>query len=236
MAGGDVEAPGRGGGGGGGAGARVVAAHLAAASLGLVAVVCSGTWCWGVLPEGADDAMYYLFTAAVMQFGYNVGWFFQKVKALFAGGSRRSFAPAEYAVELHLRVCIMYVAFGGGVVGACLASGFGGVFSIRNLGRYNWSAAALDAAVVCIFFAWAVNQIAFVHPPLDVAATAVQGKISAHPEGARPSIDQLCWVERVQLSSKAIGFWKEHAPDELQTGGGQPRSAGKSPSRQATFD
>ena len=159
MAGGDVEAPGRGG-GGGGAGARVVAAHLAAAVLGLVAVVCSGTWCWGVLPEGANDAMYYLFYAAVMQFVYNVGWFFQEVKALFAGGSRRSFAPAEYEVELRLRVCIMYAAFGGGVVGACLASGFGGVFSIRNLGRYNWSAAALDAAVVCIFFAWAVNQIA----------------------------------------------------------------------------
>merc|ERR1719321_1229807 len=154
MAGGDVEAPGRGG-GGGGAGGRVCAAHLAAAVLGLVAVVCSGTWL-GVLP--------------------------------------------------------------GGAVGAGLASATGGA-----LGRYNGASAALDAAVVFIFLAWAVNQFFFVFPPLDVAAAAVQGKSSAHPEGARPSIDQLCWVERIQLSSKAIGFWNEHAPDELQTGGGQPR-------------
>merc|ERR1719321_214004 len=175
MAGGDVEAPGRGG-GGGGAGGRVCAAHLAAAVLGLVAVVCSGTWL-GVLPGGAGHAMNYLFTAASMQLSYNVSGCFREVKLLFAGGSKRSFTPAG-----------------------------------------------------------AVNQFFFVFPPLDVAAAAVQGKSSAHPEGARPSIDQLCWVERIQLSSKAIGFWNEHAPDELQTGGGQPRSAGKSPSRQATFD
>ena len=230
MAGGDVEAPGRGG-GGGGAGARVGAAHLAAAVLGLVAVVCSGTWL-GVLPGGAGHAMNYLFVAASMQFSFNVSGCFREVKLLFVGGSSRSFTPAGVAIILRLRVCIMYLAFGGGAVGAGLAHlGAGGA-----LGRYNGAAAALDAAVVFIFLAWAVNQFAFVFPPLDVAAAAVQGKISAHPEGARPSIDQLCWVERIQLSSKAIGFWKEHAPDELQTGGGQPRSAGKSPSRQATFD
>jgi len=229
MAGGDVEAPGRGG-GGGGAGGRVCAAHLAAAVLGLVAVVCSGTWL-GVLPGGAGHAMNYLFTAASMQLSYNVSGCFREVKLLFAGGSKRSFTPAGVAIILRLRVCIMYLAFGAGAVGAGLASATGGA-----LGRYNGASAALDAAVVFIFLAWAVNQFFFVFPPLDVAAAAVQGKSSAHPEGARPSIDQLCWVERIQLSSKAIGFWNEHAPDELQTGGGQPRSAGKSPSRQATFD
>jgi len=241
MAGGDVEAPGRGGGGAGaGAGVRVGLWHLGAAVLGLVAVICSGTWL-GVLPGSAGHAMNYLFTASTMLFSYNVAGCFREANLLLKGGSSMTLAPLSVAVILRMRVLVMYLAFGGGAVGAGLATGLGG--SSSAFSRIGASPAALDAAVVFIFVAWLVNQLAFVFPLLDITAAGVAGKISARPEGARPSIDQVC-------SDECIAFWNEYAPGCAQfmggggagaaakpAGAGQPQSARKSPSpRSATFD
>ena len=238
MAGGDVEAPGRAG--GGGAGARAVLCHLAAAVLGLVAVVCAGTWL-GVLPGAAGHAMNYLFTAATMLLSYNVSGCFREANLLFKGGSSTALAPVTVAIILRVRVLVMYLAFGGGAVGAGLATGLGSASGSLSP-RIGASPGALDAAVVFIFLAWFVNQLFFVFPLLDFAARGAAGKISAHPEGKWPSIDQVC-------SDEGIAFWNEYAPGvaQLMGGGGagaaakpagadQPKSVSKSPSRAPTFD
>lgn len=96
---------------------------------------------------------------------------------------------------LRLRLCLMYLAFGGGSVGAALDAT---PISIPRWGGMDSS--TLVVSVVFIFLAWLVNQLFIIFPFVTITAESVASTILGLPDVTQLNPEMVTW-------EREVAFW-----------------------------